>query len=49
MAMYPSDGSQMNYGLDFEKIVHEFVNEIRLKNDEEKGNVKDEKAFEEKA
>ena len=49
MAMYPSDGSQMNYGLDIEKIVHEFVNEIRFKNDEEKGNVKDEKAFEEKA
>jgi len=49
MAMYPSDGSQMNYELDFEKIVHEFVNEIRFKNDEEKGNVKDEKAFEEKA
>ena len=49
MAMYPSDGSQMNYGLDFEKIVHEFVNEIRFKNDEEKGNVKDEKVFEEKA
>lgn len=49
MAMYPADGSQMNYGLDFEKIVHEFVDEIRLKNDEEKGNVKDEKTFEEKA
>ena len=49
MAMYPSDGSQMNYGLDFEKIVHGFVNEFRFKNDEEKGNVKDEKAFEEKA
>lgn len=49
MAMYSADGSQMNYGLDFEKIVREFVDEIRLKNDEEKGNVKDEKAFEEKA
>lgn len=37
MVMYPSDGSQMNYGLDFEKIVHEFVNEIRFKKMKKRG------------